>query len=209
MRTATFGALACALVLSACSSDDDTTVVESDTTAVETVEVSAEPAASATLAALDTTAAASGSVSFRPVDGGLEVHVQMAGLTPGEHGFHVHENGSCAAGPDGEAGGAAGGHYAPMETPHGSPEDPAARRHAGDFGNLMAGADGTIDTTFTDTVALLDGTTGIVGHAVVVHAGADDLESQPSGDSGGRIACGVIAAAGGAAMPPAAETPAP
>src|SRR5690606_33627677 len=102
----------------------------------------------------------------------------------------VHENGSCEPGEDGTPGGAAGDHFAPLGNPHGAPGDSA--RHVGDLGNVEAGADGRAQGTFVDPVVTLDGAHAIVGKAVVVHSGEDDLTSQPSGDSGDRVGCGVI-----------------
>lgn len=202
MRSAFYALAVAALALSAAgcaTADDDAGDGLADTTAV--ADPMATPAAAPVRAELTSLSdsGVAGEVTFTPDAAGLRVAVRLSGLTPGEHGFHVHENGSCAEGEDGTPGGGAGGHYAPIDSPHGGPTDPMGRRHAGDFGNLLAGPDGTVDTTFTDTVARLDGERSIAGKAVVVHAGADDLESQPSGESGDRVACGVIP--GGAAAP--------
>ena len=135
----------------------------------------------------------SGTVTFTALDDGrLKIDYALSGLEPGAHGFHVHENGSCAAGADGTPGGAAGGHFNPANHPHGGPDATATARHAGDFGNVEAGADGAASGSFTDTVARLAGADGIAGKALMVHAGVDDLQSQPSGDAGARVGCGVI-----------------
>lgn len=133
-----------------------------------------------------------GRVTFTATDGGVRVVADLEGLDAGMHGFHVHEFGDCSA-PDASS---AGDHFAPQGSPHGSPDDPAAERHVGDLGNIEAGADGTARYDRTDTVLTLSGPNSIVGKAVVVHAGQDDLASQPSGDSGNRLACGVIEATG-------------
>ncbi|HLU65946.1 MAG TPA: superoxide dismutase family protein [Kofleriaceae bacterium] len=131
----------------------------------------------------------SGTVTFTEKDGQVEVALDLQGLTPGDHGFHVHENGDCSA-PDFKS---AGDHFNPAGDPHGSPDDPAAKHHAGDFGNITAGEDGTVKTTKTvDFITVAEGERSVVGRAVVVHEKADDLKSQPSGDAGGRIACGVV-----------------
>lgn len=135
-----------------------------------------------------------GYVLFEEIAGDLQVEVNLTGLEPGLRGFHVHEHGSCEPGDDGTPGGAAGGHFAPLGRPHGSPHDAPEERHAGDFGNLPVADDGTVRVTFADPVAALAGETGVVGRAVIVHAGEDDLASQPSGDAGARVGCGVIAA---------------
>lgn len=126
-----------------------------------------------------------GTVRFEPRQGGMWVRAELTGLEPGPHGFHVHEHGSCA-----DAAEAAGGHFAPEGEPHGPPT--AEKRHVGDLGNLEADATGRVVYERLDAELVLDGPKSIVGRAIVVHAAADDLSTQPSGGSGGRIACGVI-----------------
>jgi Cu-Zn family superoxide dismutase len=110
----------------------------------------------------------------------------LEGLPPGEHGFHVHENGDCSA-PDASS---AGGHFNPTQHPHGAPEAP--ERHMGDLGNITADAGGKAQVTRTFTGVQLDGDNGIVGKAVIVHAAPDDFKTQPTGNAGARLACGVI-----------------
>ena len=132
---------------------------------------------------------AEGTVTFQAVSGGVKVTATLKGLDPGPHGFHVHEFGDCTA-PDGTS---AGGHFNPAGHPHGGPRD--AKRHAGDLGNIEAKADGTASLEWTDPMMRLDGPKGVVGHGVIVHAKADDLKTQPTGDAGGRLACGVIGVA--------------
>lgn len=118
------------------------------------------------------------------------VQGRVEGLSPGLHGFHVHENGSCATQGSTPAG-AAGGHYNPDDSPHGAPDDPADERHVGDFGNIRANDDGVARFRFSyvrdesDFGALED-------RAVMVHQGRDDLTSQPSGDAGSRVGCGIL-----------------
>lgn len=133
-----------------------------------------------------------GTVTFTEEDGGVRVVAAITGLTPGEHGFHVHENGDCSA-PDASS---AGGHFAPQNNPHGAPDDPEGERHVGDLGNIEADDEGGADYERVDDIIDLDGPNSVVGRAVVVHADADDLESDPSGNSGDRLACGVIELAG-------------
>ncbi len=128
-----------------------------------------------------------GTVSFtQTAPGRVRVVASLTGLSPGEHGFHIHETGDCSA-PDATS---AGGHFNPMNEPHGAPT--AAQHHVGDLGNITANAYGqaSLDTVFP--LLQLEGTNSIIGRAVVVHAGKDDLTSQPSGDAGARVACGVI-----------------
>lgn len=130
---------------------------------------------------------AKGTVAFEEVPDGVQIVVEAEGLTPGEHGFHVHEKGDCSA-PDAES---AGAHFDPTKQPHGAPDAPA--RHAGDFGNLTAGADGKAQTTIVmKGITIADGPTSIVGKGFIVHEQADDFKTQPTGDAGGRVACGVI-----------------
>jgi Cu-Zn family superoxide dismutase len=129
-----------------------------------------------------------GTISFTKVDDGVRIDGDVKGLTPGPHGFHIHEKGDCSA-PDAAS---AGGHYNPTDMPHGDPA--AALRHIGDLGNIEADASGVAKFTRVDRIIKLDGPTAIIGHAVIVHAKADDLKSQPAGNAGGRVACGIIGA---------------
>lgn len=131
-----------------------------------------------------------GLVMFHQMDGHVMVHARLAGLKPNaEHGFHVHETGSCAS----ADGSSAGGHFNPDSQPHG-PQ--TAAHHAGDLPALKADANGAVDQKFmligTPTVAA--GPASLVGRSVIVHAQPDDYTTQPTGNSGARIACGVIAA---------------
>jgi Cu-Zn family superoxide dismutase len=192
--------LALPLLLAACAGEEtpDTapadTVAEADSMADLAVP---EPEAGATIQPVGDSGV-SGTVTFMPTEGGVQVTYALEGLTPGAHGFHVHENGECGPGPDGEPGGAAGEHFTPSGSPHGDRNAAAGQRHEGDLGNVQAGTDGRAAGTFVDAVLTLDGPNGIVGKAVLVHAGADDLQTQPSGDSGDRVGCGVVEASAGA-----------
>ena len=133
-----------------------------------------------------------GTIFFTPQGSGLRVVARVSGLTPNqEHGFHVHEKGDCSA-PDAMS---AGGHFNPTGQPHGPQAMP---HHGGDMPSLKADAVGNAEATFTiEGVTLAGATDGVIGKAVIVHAKADDYKTQPTGDSGGRIACGVIATAAG------------
>lgn len=150
------------------------------------------------MAPTDTTTGVMGTVTFVELeDGGVYVDYDLMGLSPGEHGFHVHEGTSCSpadADDDGatEAGGAAGGHFNPMGHPHGAPSDGAHARHAGDLGNVTVDARGRAEGDMDDEVLSFDGSTSILGRAMMVHGGRDDLESQPSGAAGPRVGCGII-----------------
>ena len=127
-----------------------------------------------------------GTVVFIREPEGVRVVAEVTGLTPGKHGFHIHEKGDCSA-PDATS---AGGHFNPTGAPHGAPTE--TRRHAGDFGNITANAQGVARFERVDNMIKLDGPHSILGKAVIVHAKADDLKTQPTGDAGGRVACGVI-----------------
>jgi Cu-Zn family superoxide dismutase len=132
----------------------------------------------------------SGTATFVERGGKILVDVRAKGLTPGQHGFHIHEKGDCSA-PDAMS---AGGHYNPTSEPHGGPDSP--KHHGGDFGNLTADASGDANASIAlDTARFNVGKLGsntIAGRALVIHADPDDLNSQPAGNSGKRVACGVI-----------------
>ena len=132
-----------------------------------------------------------GVVSFTRAGSAVAVSGKLTGLAPGKHGFHIHELGDCSA-PDATS---AGSHWNPAGHPHAGPGEPM--RHAGDLGNIEAGADGTATVDVKDSGVALEGAQTIVGRGVIVHAKADDLKTQPTGDAGGRLACGVIGVAKG------------
>lgn len=127
-----------------------------------------------------------GKVTFTKTAGGIEVMAELTGLAPGEHGFHVHEYGDCSM----MNGVCAGGHYNPTGMPHAGPDSP--KRHEGDLGNITADASGKATLKLVDKMLRLNGPHSIVGRSIIVHAGRDDLTSQPSGDAGARVGCGTI-----------------
>ncbi len=134
-----------------------------------------------------------GTVLFEDVKGGVRVRVKATGLPAGMHGFHIHEKGDCSSG-DGIS---AGGHYNPGNTRHAGPDSPTGKRHAGDLGNLAADGSGnaSLNRVFKG-VSILGGKNPIAGRGMIIHAGADDLKTQPTGAAGGRLACGVIGVTG-------------
>ncbi len=133
---------------------------------------------------------AEGVVRFFNTDEGVRVVAEIHNLTPNSaHGFHVHEFGDCTA-PDGIS---AGGHFNPHDQPHAGPGDD--ERHAGDMGNLIADENGTAEIDYVDPVMSFSGSDSILGRGIIVHAEEDDLESQPVGDAGARLSCGVIGVA--------------
>jgi Cu-Zn family superoxide dismutase len=122
---------------------------------------------------------------------GVHITGSIQGLKPdAEFGFHVHEKGDCTA-PDGSS---AGGHFNPTQAPHGNPTGPS--HHAGDMLNIRSNADGIaqVDVYAAGTSLHGDSNTDVMGKAIVVHESPDDYATQPSGNSGKRVACGVIAA---------------
>jgi superoxide dismutase, Cu-Zn family len=130
-----------------------------------------------------------GVVHLTAQDGHVRVQGKVTGLTPGLHGFHIHEFGDLSS-PDGAA---AGGHYNPTGDPHGGLHD--EHRHIGDLGNIRANDQGVAEFDIKAPGAKLQ---DLLGRSLVVHADPDDLKSQPAGDSGPRVAVGVI----GLAKPP-------
>lgn len=127
-----------------------------------------------------------GTVNFTKIDSGIVVEADLQGLTEGKHGFHIHEYGDCSA----ANGTSAGGHFNPDGMKHGAPGD--AERHVGDLGNIDANSSGQAHLRMVDTVIAFSGPHSIIGRSVVVHQGEDDLTSQPTGNAGPRVACGVI-----------------
>ncbi|XP_021910155.1 superoxide dismutase [Cu-Zn], chloroplastic [Carica papaya] len=124
-------------------------------------------------------------------DGPTTVNVRVTGLTPGLHGFHLHEYGDTTNGCM-----STGAHFNPNNMTHGAPGDEI--RHAGDLGNIIANADGVAEATIMDSQIPLSGPNSVVGRAFVVHELEDDLGkgghelSLTTGNAGGRLACGVV-----------------
>lgn len=120
-------------------------------------------------------------------DGTTRVTGEVKNLTPNSvHGFHIHEKGDCSS-PDGMS---AGAHFNPTGMMHGA----AGHGHLGDLPALQADAMGTAKVQYVSTEVKLNGANSVVGKAVIVHKDPDDIKAQPAGNSGARLACGVIAA---------------
>ena len=131
----------------------------------------------------------SGTITFSQNENEVAMNVDLKGLTPGMHAIHIHQNGDCSS----DDGKSAGGHWDPTSEAHGKWGD--EMHHSGDIGNLEVGEDGMATLDFsTDKwcIGCEDETRNILGKGVIVHASADDFESQPSGAAGAREACGVI-----------------
>jgi superoxide dismutase, Cu-Zn family len=136
----------------------------------------------------------SGTVQITPVaGGGVKIVADVTGVkTDGKHGFHIHENGQCEHSDHFKS---AGGHFNPGHASHACP--PTAARHAGDLGNIeISGGKGHLELTSNDLA--LSGPNSVLGKAFILHAGADDCTTQPTGNSGDRLACGVVSAEGAA-----------
>jgi Cu-Zn family superoxide dismutase len=129
-----------------------------------------------------------GMVSFSKERDGMHIEASIQGLSPGPHGFHIHEYGDCSS-PDANS---AGGHFNPGNMPHGSPT--MEKHHAGDLGNIQADASGNAKLTLVVPQLSFEGPNSVLGRGMIVHGQADDFTTQPTGNSGARVACGVIGA---------------
>jgi superoxide dismutase, Cu-Zn family len=130
-----------------------------------------------------------GTITFTKTGDGMKVVADVTGLTPGKHGFHIHEFGDCSA-PDATS---AGGHFNPTNNPHAGHD--VEKRHEGDLGNIEADSSGKAHLELTDKLMSMSGEKSIIGRSVIAHEKEDDLKTQPTGNSGGRVACGVIGVA--------------
>jgi superoxide dismutase, Cu-Zn family len=130
----------------------------------------------------------SGNLKFTQIGDVVRVTGEIRGHTKGPKGFHIHENGDCSAA-DGMS---TGGHFNPDKHKHGGPYDPV--KHGGDLGNVTFNDQGIAKVNFTvgDISVSSSRPDGIIGKAVIVHANQDDLKTDPTGNAGGRVACGVI-----------------
>jgi Cu-Zn family superoxide dismutase len=128
-----------------------------------------------------------GAVTFAKSGDEVQVVADIQNLKPGKHGFHIHEKGDCSAADAASA----GGHFNPTHQHHGGPT--TAGRHAGDLGNIEADASGKVHFEWKGKMSL-SGADSIIGKSVVVHEKEDDFKTDPAGNSGARIACGVITA---------------
>lgn len=127
-----------------------------------------------------------GVVHFESTDKGVRIVADLENLTPGAHGFHIHEKGDCSS----HDGSSAGGHFNPTGKKHGGPD--SLERHVGDLGNIEADSSGKAHYERVDSLIQLSGDVSVIGRSIVVHQDPDDLKTDPSGNSGKRIGCGLI-----------------
>jgi len=128
----------------------------------------------------------SGTIKFTQTDRGILITADIKGLTEGKHGIHIHECGDCSS----ADGASACGHFNPEGKNHGAPSD--INRHEGDMGNIQADDSGKAHIEYFDKMLSLEGEHSIIGRSVIIHKSEDDFKTQPTGNSGARIACGVI-----------------
>lgn len=149
---------------------------------VEKVAFSMEPKSESNVA---------GEVTFTESEGQVQMRAELSGLTPGEHAIHLHEKADCSS----DDGTSTGGHWNPTAEPHGK-WGAEEGFHRGDIGNFTADEEGNAVVEFSTDLWCLscdDDTKNILGKAVIVHMGADDFTSQPSGAAGARVSCtGII-----------------
>ena len=175
------------LVLAACSS---TPAMQSQSPRAEAPAPAMSTARAATITLMPASGSlVSGKLTATPIRNGVQFTGEIGGLAPGStHAIHIHEKGDCSAADATSA----GGHFNPAQQPHGR-VDTSPHHHGGDMDNFVADANGTarVDVHALG-VSLGGGATDIGGRAIVVHAAADDYTTQPSGNAGARVACGVI-----------------
>lgn len=188
MKTALLASL-CAVGLIGCSSAPPASDAPgAPAPAPASVPVSTAKSATVNLASASGSLV-SGTLKLVPSPDGVRVAGEVGGLTASSsHGIHIHENGDCSAADASSA----GGHFAPAGNPHGKVDTPT--HHAGDMNNISANAEGVAQVEVHARHVTLGGgaANDVAGRAIIVHAQPDDYTSQPSGDAGARVACGVI-----------------
>src|SRR5690625_240619 len=182
------------LILGACGTSNDNSNEDQATETSSLEDIQAEKAGESKevhVEMINTEGAKIGVATLKQEADGVNIAIDVAGLSKGTHGFHIHEKGVCEP-PDFKS---AGEHFNPTDMKHGfdNPEGP----HAGDLPNLEVGKDGNVQESFVnEMVTLKKGEPNSLlregGTALVIHEDPDDNVSQPSGNSGARIACGVI-----------------
>ena len=178
--------IAASVLLAACAST-------SDTASTSTAPAASAPTSTASSARVNLASASgslvSGTLTVTPMGDGVHVAGEVGGLAPGStHAFHIHEKGDCSAADASSA----GGHFNPTANPHGKAK--AGPHHAGDADNLVADTQGVakVDAHFGGVTLGGSAANDVAGKAVIVHASPDDYKSQPAGNAGARVACGLI-----------------
>jgi len=178
------------VALSACSSSSPTKATAPAATAPAAQSTAQSTAKSATVNLASASGSlVSGKLTIVPMGNGVHLTGEIGGLSPGStHAIHIHEKGDCSAADASSA----GGHFNPSAQPHGKVGSGA--HHGGDMDNLVANAEGVAKVNaHAEGVTLGGGAANdVAGKAVIVHAAADDYRTQPTGNAGGRVACGVI-----------------
>jgi Cu-Zn family superoxide dismutase len=191
------------LVLVACGRKDDTIDTNAGETATgeptinteEPAPDAAQESATVTLQGAPEDTDFKGTITLTPEGDGVRVVAHLEGVDQnGQHGFHVHETGDCSHGEGDKHFTSAGGHFNPTGAEHACP--PTEPRHAGDLGNIEV-TNGTGHLETSTNLLSLTGTSSVVGKAIILHAKADDCKTQPTGDAGDRLACGVVTLGGG------------
>ena len=200
-------AVLCIAALAGCRAKEETAGMETPgtDTSMSTPAPAPEAApametATATLQGAPEDTNFSGTVTITPEGTGVRVVAHFSGVDKdGKHAFHVHETGDCSHGEGGKHFTTAGGHFNPGGAEHACP--PTEPRHAGDLGNLeITGGAGHLETT--THLLTLSGANSVVGKAIILHAGEDDCKTQPTGNAGDRLACGVVSMGGAATTDP-------
>jgi len=192
MKTLTPFLLAASVVaLSACSSSSPTKATAPAATSSRPTAPAAQSTAKSATVNLASASGSlvSGKLTIVPMGNGVHLTGEIGGLSPGStHAIHIHEKGDCSAADASSA----GGHFNPSAQPHGKVGSGA--HHGGDMDNLVANAEGVAQVNaHAEGVTLGGGAANdVAGKAVIVHAAADDYRTQPTGNAGGRVACGVI-----------------
>lgn len=196
------------LVLVACGRKDDDSIdsgagenaagqptINTEEPAQPAPDMANQQAATVTLQGAPEDTDFQGTITLTPEGDGLRVVAHLEGVDQnGQHGFHVHETGECSHGEGGKHFTSAGGHFNPNNTEHACP--PTEPRHAGDLGNIEV-TNGTGHLETSTNLLTLSGPNSAVGKAIILHANADDCKTQPTGNAGDRLACGVVTMGGG------------
>ncbi len=194
MKRLTWITFICSAFLFSCatSTEDNDNSMDEEADMVADTDIQEEEQMASAMASMSPASGSnvSGSVTFTQTgDSTVSVEMDLSGLAPGQHAIHIHQTGDCSAADATSA----GGHWNPMNVAHGKRGE-SDEFHKGDIMNLEVGSDSTVTNTIEVSGWTIGGDdmSNIVGKAVIIHAGADDFTSQPSGAAGARVSCGVI-----------------